>query len=163
MYENGRIPFLKNFSKAKILAIAKGKRPDPFVYLPKEYITTHLKKFDDEIVRVLSKNAFLKHGILGPKEAFVLPKSYFDDVIKKSNGDIKLLEEALGFEKGYLRSDDVMIVLIKRQDVRFLNIPSGNEAGANPLWLPGGYTSGKTPEAVMDLSIKVRFEEIKLK
>lgn len=30
-------------------------------------------------------------------------------------------------------------------DVR---IPSGNETGANDLWIPGGYTSGGVPEAV---------------
>ncbi len=29
-------------------------------------------------------------------------------------------------------------------------MPSGNEAGANPQWIPGGYTSGGVMEAVID-------------
>ena len=31
-----------------------------------------------------------------------------------------------------------------------IRVPSGNEGGANELWLPGGYTSGGVPEAVID-------------
>lgn len=29
-------------------------------------------------------------------------------------------------------------------------MPSGNERGANNYWLPGGYSSGGIPEAVID-------------
>ena len=29
-----------------------------------------------------------------------------------------------------------------------IRIPSGNETGANKLWVPGGYTSGGVPEAI---------------
>jgi hypothetical protein len=29
-------------------------------------------------------------------------------------------------------------------------MPSGNEYGANPQWVPGGYTSGGIPEATID-------------
>ena len=31
-----------------------------------------------------------------------------------------------------------------------LRVPSGNEGGANELWLPRGYTSGGVPEEVID-------------
>ncbi len=31
-----------------------------------------------------------------------------------------------------------------------LRMPSGNEAGANAQWIPGGYTSGGVMEAVID-------------
>jgi len=31
-----------------------------------------------------------------------------------------------------------------------LRIPSGNEPGTNENWVPGGYTSKKVPEAVVD-------------
>lgn len=32
-----------------------------------------------------------------------------------------------------------------------LRIPSGNEAGANSHWIPGGKTDGGVPEAITDL------------
>ena len=37
-----------------------------------------------------------------------------------------------------------------------IRIPSGNEAGANSWWVPGGSTSGGVPEAVSDLIPKSR-------
>lgn len=37
-----------------------------------------------------------------------------------------------------------------------LRIPDGNEAGANEYWIPGGYTVGDTPEAVVDRIPKAR-------
>lgn len=33
-----------------------------------------------------------------------------------------------------------------------LRIPSGNEGGANSQWVPGGFTAGGVPEAVVDLT-----------
>lgn len=30
-----------------------------------------------------------------------------------------------------------------------LRIPNGNESGANSFWIPGGYTSGGVPEAIV--------------
>jgi hypothetical protein len=30
-------------------------------------------------------------------------------------------------------------------------MPSGNETGANSLWMPGGKTSGGVPEAITDI------------
>jgi len=43
-----------------------------------------------------------------------------------------------------------------------IRIPSGNEAGANNQWVPGGYTNGGVPEAVMDFSHKPTVVELKL-
>lgn len=31
-----------------------------------------------------------------------------------------------------------------------IRMPSGNETGANNLWIPGGKTSGGVPEAITD-------------
>ena len=45
-----------------------------------------------------------------------------------------------------------------------LKIPSGNERGVDEkLWIPGGYTRGGTPEAVVDLSHKPTLVELNLK
>ena len=55
-----------------------------------------------------------------------------------------------------------MIVEIKPADLKGLKMPSGNEKGANPLWVPGGRTGGGVSEAVVDLT-KTPFTEIILK
>ncbi|MEN9835213.1 MAG: hypothetical protein RL011_1406 [Pseudomonadota bacterium] len=39
---------------------------------------------------------------------------------------------------------------------RGLRIPSGNEAGANELWLPGGLLPNKNSEAILDLGSVAR-------
>ena len=41
-------------------------------------------------------------------------------------------------------------------------LPSGNERGANDKWVPGGYTSGRVIEAVMDFPASLPFKELKL-
>lgn len=156
------IEFINGYDIDKILKFEKANRLDPSEYLSARYIKAHLKKFDDGAVRFTSKTAFQKYGTLGPDGAFVMPKKNFDEIIKGSKGDLEFIEKALGFEPGYLKGDDIMIAFIKKEDFYELKIPSGNENGANPFWLPGGYTSGKTPEAVMNLTKKVKFNEIKL-
>ena len=35
-------------------------------------------------------------------------------------------------------------------------MPSGNEEGANSLWLPGGFTPGAIPKAIVDSIPKER-------
>lgn len=42
--------------------------------------------------------------------------------------------------------------LLKKEDVGTFKLPSGNEAGVNDKWIPGGYTSGGVPEATLDLT-----------
>ena len=156
------IPFINGYSIGKIKAIPKKQRPNPTRYLPNKYISEHLNLFDEGAVRFTSRASFQKYRTLGPEGAFVLPKKYFDEVIKKSGGDVRKIEKLLGFDEGYLRSDDIMIVYFERNDILDLRIPSGNEGGANKRWIPGGYTSGDTPEAVMDLNKKINFKEIKI-
>ncbi|MDO5616080.1 MAG: hypothetical protein Q4G16_07810 [Cruoricaptor ignavus] len=155
--------FINGKTKQDILTIPKGERPLPETYLSSSYIQQHLAKFNEGAVRFTSRAAFNKYATLGPDGGFILPKDYLDDILKEANGNLGIIEQKLGLEKGYLSSDDIMIVYIKRQNLTGLRMPSGNESGANPLWLPGGYTSGYIPEAVMDFSTKPTFLEIKLK
>lgn len=81
-----------------------------------------------------------------------MPKNYCDSVISKANGDISIIEKELGFPEGYFR-DGGGLIRIDVNDVNGLNIrmPSGNEAGANSLWIPGVKTSGGVPEAITDI------------
>ena len=66
--------------------------------------------------------------------------------------NISFYEKALGFDIGHF-SDGGGLVRIDIQNLDGLNlrIPSGNEAGANSHWIPGGKTDGGVPEAILDL------------
>jgi filamentous hemagglutinin len=62
------------------------------------------------------------------------------------------MEQKLGLDAGSLTSGKTVALDIKPQDIKNLRMPSGNELGANSQWIPGGYTSGGVPEAVMDFT-----------
>ncbi|WP_404401314.1 hypothetical protein [Pelagibacterium halotolerans] len=88
-----------------------------------------------------------------------MPKSEFDRIVAEADGNLRVVEQRLGLDAGYLSSGDTMAVHIQRQHMPDLHVPSGNEGGANSQWLPGGHTSGGVPEAVVDLT-KAPFTEI---
>jgi hypothetical protein len=142
-----------------IVNTPKGKRPDPSEYMTKADIDAHLAIFDDGAVRFTSKSAVEKYGTAGNSEAFVMPKSEFDKIVSEAGGNLRVIEQRLGLDSGYLSNKDVIAVHIKRQDMPDIKVPSGNESGANSQWRPGGYTSGGVPEAVVDLS-RSPFSEI---
>jgi hypothetical protein len=132
---------------------AKGeldKIPDPSEYLDANYISNHLAKFDEGAVRFTTD----AYPTLGTKEAFVMPKSEFDDLMAKTGGDLSLIEKELALKKGALTGDNAVIAWIKKEDFTDIRMPSGREIGADPdLWIPGGKTANSGwSEAVMDLS-----------
>ena len=147
----------------EILATPKGERPDPSAYLDKKYICRHLKEFRSGVSFVMGLDNYVMFVVarkfIGREDnsCFVMPKTVCDDIAKAANGNLAVYEQALGFEPGYFRGHGGL-VRINVLDVADLHIriPSGNEAGANAWWLPGGYTSGGVPEAVSDLIPKSR-------
>ena len=88
-------------------------------------------------------------GVPDDNSLFVMPKKYCDDIILKANGNISIIEKELGFPEGYF-SDGGGLVRIDANTTAELQLrmPSGNETGANKLWIPGGNTSGGVPEAI---------------
>ncbi|WP_163836735.1 hypothetical protein [Spartinivicinus ruber] len=83
--------------------------------------------------------------------------------MSEANGNLRVVEKRLGLSDGYLGDKDTMVVHIERKDLDSLKVPSGNEGGANQYWVPGGYTSGGIPEAVVNLLSKPPYKEIKFK
>lgn len=74
-----------------------------------------------------------------------------DEVIKNANGDLSILEQRFGFPDGYFKDGGGLVkVDINNPNDFSLRMPSGNEAGANNFYTPGGFTSGGTPEAVVN-------------
>jgi len=137
---------------SEILEIPKGTRPPPESYLPKEYIEKHLAEFDDGASRFMRKSDLERYG---PAQvdgtSFVLPKNEADKILSSAAGERKVLEESLGLPAGYLENVDMVRVDISKPRDFNLRIPSGNEAGANTQWVPGGKLPNGNTEAVIDL------------
>lgn len=148
---------------AKVQAIidaGRGNRPDPSTYMSRDAISQHLAMFDDGAIRFGSRRSYNERGTLGPPGGFVMSWRQFEAVMEAADGDLRKVEVALGLEPGYLDSADTMVAFIERSDMTALRMPSGNEGGANPFWLPGGFTSGGVAEAVMDFPPGLRFKKV---
>ena len=63
-----------------------------------------------------------------------------------------LVTLVIACNSGFAIANDTTTALADPADFDNLRIPSGNEGGANDQWIPGGFTSGGVPEAVVDLS-----------
>jgi hypothetical protein len=137
---------------AEVLEMPKGTRPLPESYLPNEYIEKHLAEFDEGASKFIRREQLEKFG---PSQAdgitFVLPKTEADALIAKAGGNKRVLEDALGFESGYLDSNELLRIDISKPREMGLRVPSGNETGANPKWLPDGKLPNGNNEAVINL------------
>lgn len=127
-------------------------RPNPEVYLSKEYLEQHKQLFDDGVAAFVKSGEFIeKFGTFGrPDGAFVFPRHVAEAMIKEADGDPRKLEDLLGLDHGSLGDSPKMVV---PQEVHNYRIPDGNEGGSreNPQWRPGGKTyPGGVPEAVID-------------
>jgi hypothetical protein len=135
----------------EILAMGKGTRPDPSEYLSPEYIEHHLDKFHDGATRFMPANNLDKYGIAQRDgTSFVMPKNEADALMAATHGDPRALEKALGLHEGFLDSKKLVRIDISHPDDFNLRIPSGNEAGANEQWIPGGLLPDGAAEAVVD-------------
>ena len=140
----------------QITSMEKGTRPAPSTYLSKKYIRNHLKKFRDGVSIVMGLESYNKYVIPAEKigradGCFVMPKYICDEIDEKFGGEISFYEKSLSFTEGYFSSQGGLVRL-DFFDISDLNLrmASGNEEGANSYWLPGGFTMGAIPEAVVD-------------
>lgn len=136
----------------EIIATPKGQRPEPSKYLPQNYIDEHLLQFNTGASRFMTKNNLSKYG-LGQKDgtSFVMTKAEANKLLASANGDKRLFEDALGLPKNYLEGNELVKIGIPKPKSANLRIPSGNEAGANKLWIPGGKLPNGNLEAVIDV------------
>ena len=147
--------FINGKTSEDILSIPKGQRPDPSTYLSSGYIQQHLAKFEKEgiVSRIVTKKSYETFGIGKPdigKTEFVSTKGEIDDIIKKSNGNIKLIAEELGIPPTQLQEGGLVRIDFKISDRYKVEVPSGNEFGTNDLWLLGG----KLPNGKLETIIK---------
>ncbi|MCE3075143.1 hypothetical protein [Chryseobacterium gwangjuense] len=140
------------WSKEKILAILKGEKPSPIQYLKTEYVIEHYNLFQKEGIasRIVLKDAFENYGIGKPdlgKTEFFSRKSDIDDILMLSREEQakKLGIPVKQIEKGGLVRIDFDL---SKKDVK-IEMPSGNEWGANPQWIPGGVLPDGNLEAII--------------
>lgn len=72
-------------------------------------------------------------------------------MLKEAGGDRVKLEAMLGLPPGQLGLGSLSRVDIKDPSSLNIRVPSGNEAGANPQWLPGSKLPTGKLEGVIDL------------
>lgn len=82
--------------------------------------------------------------------SFVLTKHDADELISSTQGNPRAMERALGLPQGFLDDNSVLRIDVPNPENYNLRVPSGNEAGANSKWLPGGYLPEGLREAVID-------------
>jgi hypothetical protein len=134
-----------------VLAMPKGQRPDPSTYLPKEYIENHIAEFDSGATRFINRGSLDRHG---PAQTdgtmFVMPSREADRLIAEAKGNRSAFEKALGYGPGELNSHEIFRLDFPNPRAANIRMPSGNEAGVNPMWLPGGKLPTGVREAIID-------------
>ncbi|MEL6562567.1 MAG: hypothetical protein AAFQ94_30640, partial [Bacteroidota bacterium] len=137
-----------------ILTTADSKWPNPSQYLNQSFITSHLQSFSDGATYLVPKSSLQYFGLKNvgrPDGQFVMTKSAADDLISRTSGDLARIENELGIPSGTWTGDLVRIdVPNTGLPYLALRMPTGNEAGANSLWLPGGKTPEGIKEAVLN-------------
>jgi hypothetical protein len=143
----------------------EGDRPGPTRCFPADTVAKHLVGFEGGAY-YLTSDAGLDRRVrdkLGRSDGqFVLPPKVLDDIFLRTKGDMALIEKELGIPAGSWQDQE--FVRIDISDPKSLNVrlPSGNEDGANDLWIPGGKLPAGQSEAVKNQIPKGSYTETRL-
>ena len=143
--------------KEKIRNIRKGSRPNPETYLEKERVEEHVRKFKNKATIFMSLRnyeKYVKHSNeigYGDNTQYVMSTECADEILRKSDGKASEICRLIGWDEED-SLNDMALVRIDLKNIDKLNprIPSGNEAGANRFFTPGGFTSGGIMELVLN-------------
>lgn len=154
--------FRRGMSRISILNIPKGKRPAPESYLKRRYIRRHLKYFKGGASCIVSKAMLERYDgdSIGKADnsQFIMTKAEMDSVLTKSHGDLSCIEHELGIPSGAWKHRVLVRIDIPKPKKLRLRMASGNEVGANVLWLPGGLLPTGYKEAVIDRIPKGKYK-----
>lgn len=133
-----------------------GNRPDPSEYLDQSYIDQHLDRFRDGASRIYISDNLANYGPGNRGSTFVFPTSELQQIVTETGGDARALAVRLGMDPDYYIGADNLPVAVEIRnfdpsELSNIRMPSGNEGGANPQWIPGGYLPTFDPEAVIDI------------
>lgn len=79
-----------------------------------------------------------------------MPSSEADALMAHAAGDPAALADSIGLPRKTLEGNKLMRVDFTNPFKMGLRMPSGNEAGANDMWLVGGRLPDGSSEAVID-------------
>lgn len=135
---------------ARILNRGHKNRPvkgDPDWPYTEAFEAEHLARFDNGGVRIYRPHTKPNGDItIGQEDMYIMPRDELNSLIETTKGDLGALEKALGFKTGELSGGEYKIAFLDDVNTK-VSLPTGNEAGANEKWVPGGFTSGGVPEA----------------
>ena len=156
----------EGWTSQKVLDITKGQRPDPSVYLDQKYIDFHLAEFNNGATYLVTKKALDDYGrdTLGYPDNthFVMTKAEMDAMLTKTGKDISKIEKELGIPADSWKGKEMVRISIPNPKELNVRVPSGNEMGANSLWLPGGQLPTGYSEAVVNKIPKGKYTETPL-
>lgn len=142
---------------SRITSLWKPHRPAPADYLPENRTQEHLELFKGGVSKIMKALDYEKHS---PRRddgtTFVMPTWQLEAILDYAKGDRVKLEKALGMKPGEYKGAALVRVDFTGPETYKLVVPSGNEDGANTLWIPGGLlpkVPGREPipEATLDL------------
>ncbi|MGB3947169.1 MAG: hypothetical protein WBM13_04245 [Bacteroidia bacterium] len=156
---SSNLSFINGWTKQSIVVKvtelkALDQKLNPTQYLTPTYISNHLNKFKTKASYLVTGDTYDnfiagKATVGRPDGLFISTVDDIDAVIAKANGNISIIEEELGITAGSWQGKGGIVRIDLNNPENFnLRIPDGSEAGANPLWEPGGLTSGGKVEAV---------------
>ena len=129
-----------------------GYRANPSTYLNQNYINNQLSLFEEGGTKFMVSKNYEKYG-LGQTDgtSFILPSKQADKLVEATNNDPVKLADALGIPRDMLQNNSLLRIDIPNPNQNGLRLPSGNEAGANPMWIPGGKLPNGNSEAIIDV------------
>jgi hypothetical protein len=158
--------WISGWDSQKVLAISKGQRPDPSTYLQAPYITYQLALFKNGASYLVTKKALDDFGreLLGYPDntQFVMSKQGMDAMLLKTAKNVAAIEVELGIPTNSWQGKPLVRIDIPDPVELHVRLPSGNEMGANNLWLPGGKLPTGYSEAVVDRIPKGKYTETDL-
>ncbi|CAN5578499.1 hypothetical protein BH09BAC4_BH09BAC4_25010 [soil metagenome] len=158
--------WISGWDSQKVLAIPKGQRPDPSTYLQAPYITYQLALFKNGASYLVTKKALDDYGrdLLGypDNSQFVMAKQEMDAMLLKTAKNVAAIEVELGIPANSWQGKPLVRIDISNPEELHVRLPSGNEMGANNLWLPGGKLPTGYSEAVVDRIPKGKYTETDL-
>ena len=156
----------KRWTQADVIGIQHNYRPKPNVYLREHYIKKCLAKFDNGGSYLVPVDILDKYGrnLLGRSDGqFIMTTKQMDKLLEQANGNNAFIEHELGIPAGAWANKKLARIDIPQPQKLNLRLPSGNEAGADSLWLPGGKLPTGYNEAVIDPIPKGSYVEHDLK
>jgi hypothetical protein len=117
----------------------------------------HMTRFDNGASLLVSSDAadmfwFGRNKIgYADNTMYVSTRADIDEALRVADGDYSVIEDLLGFPSGHFPRNKGIYRLDIFEPSNFdIRMPSGLEAGANPMYTPGGFTIGGIPEAVIN-------------